>query len=443
MNQDDPHSAPKSDVLEKQIAGWASFTLVSLRWSKERSGFSLHAEPRTHSLSGQIQVTDFLQQIGFRRSLCGFVDQRECYALSVGENFDFKSFLGVFTESFDAIQEAEKSLERCGLSLPHPEGPGYFYGKPSSRSLPSAISYGNGGDGHTNNGPVKEMKKSEAKEDANFRFFFTWRDGSYKGWTIHYASKHGRFSEEVESAFKFLGLRKFTECPQIDFDPCWWRFIPHESRGDSFFDNNANAAHGHFDSHAEHFSSGIEKLLGAQALIEKTGMGFLEIPNPQIRLERDLNDQVKRPTYPSTKRQQKFEYDVAISFAGTEREAAKELAKKVLDAGFVVFFDEFYDVDLWGKDLPIIFHEIYSKRSRYCVIFVSDEYNKRMWTNHERRAAQERMLKENKGEYILPVKIGDAELPGMPSTVGYISLDKGIDKIGDTLIKKLAKAGTK
>jgi hypothetical protein len=74
------------------------------------------------------------------------------------------------------------------------------------------------------------------------------------------------------------------------------------------------------------------------------------------------------------------------------------------------------------------------------VVFVSQEYNSRAWTIHERRSAQERMLKERGSEYILPIKADDAELPGMPSTIGYVSLKElGIDKIADTLLKKLGK----
>ena len=133
-------------------------------------------------------------------------------------------------------------------------------------------------------------------------------------------------------------------------------------------------------------------------------------------------------------------FDVAISFAGTERKFAEELASRVREAGFSVFYDGFYPEDLWGKNLVEIFYEIYSKGARYCVIFVSHEYNSRAWTIHERRSAQERMLKERGNEYILPIKADDTELPGMPSTIGYVSLKElGIDKISEILLKKLTK----
>ena len=42
-------------------------------------------------------------------------------------------------------------------------------------------------------------------------------------------------------------------------------------------------------------------------------------------------------------------FDVAFSFAGTEREHAEELANLVRAAGFRVFYDKFYESELWGK----------------------------------------------------------------------------------------------
>jgi hypothetical protein len=73
------------------------------------------------------------------------------------------------------------------------------------------------------------------------------------------------------------------------------------------------------------------------------------------------------------------------------------------------------------------------------VIFVSNEYLNREWTVHERRSAQERMLKEKGNEYILPIKVEDVELPGIHTTIGYLPIGIGIDKIADTLLKKLKK----
>lgn len=112
------------------------------------------------------------------------------------------------------------------------------------------------------------------------------------------------------------------------------------------------------------------------------------------------------------------------------------------DAGFAVFYDAFYPEDLWGKDLPVFFGEIYRKAARYCVIFVSNEYIERQWTNHERQHAQARAIEERGREYILPIKVDDVELPGMPPTIGYLSLaETGIERIAELLLRKLRSSG--
>jgi len=107
------------------------------------------------------------------------------------------------------------------------------------------------------------------------------------------------------------------------------------------------------------------------------------------------------------------------------------------EAGFVVFYDNYYPEQLWGKDLVRFFDEIYRKRARFCVVFVSREYRDRIWTNHELRSAQARALEEKGNEYILPIKVDDAELDGLPPSIGYLPISLGVEKIAELLIRKL------
>ena len=130
--------------------------------------------------------------------------------------------------------------------------------------------------------------------------------------------------------------------------------------------------------------------------------------------------------------------DVAVSFAGTERELAESLAVRVRDAGYEVFYDRFFPEQLWGKDLAVFFDDAFRKKSRFCVIFVSKQYVERDWTNHERRSAVSRLIESKGQEYILPIKVEDVELPGIQATIGYLSLkDYDIETIANLLIAKL------
>jgi hypothetical protein len=136
----------------------------------------------------------------------------------------------------------------------------------------------------------------------------------------------------------------------------------------------------------------------------------------------------------------KYKYDVAISFASPQRPLAEQLAQRLKSEGFEVFYDADYQEELWGKDLSTFFEQIYHKQSRYCVIFVSHAYLSREWTNFERQNAVARSIQERGNEYILPVKIDAVDLPGVPNTIGYLSINRyPIDRVAKILIAKLRK----
>ena len=75
--------------------------------------------------------------------------------------------------------------------------------------------------------------------------------------------------------------------------------------------------------------------------------------------------------------------------------------------------------------------------ARYCVMFISTNYAKRLWTNHERRSAQARAMKENV-EYILPARFDSTEIPGLPGTVGYVDLGEvKLDRLVEMILQKI------
>ena len=131
-------------------------------------------------------------------------------------------------------------------------------------------------------------------------------------------------------------------------------------------------------------------------------------------------------------------YDVALSFAGEDRQHAKALADLLKAGGYWFFFDENELAQLWGKNLYDYLSSVYKDRARYCVMFLSQHYERKLWTNHERQMAQARAFQENR-EYILPVRLDDTEIPGIPPTVGYLDLRMmTIEEVYEVLIEKLA-----
>jgi hypothetical protein len=132
-----------------------------------------------------------------------------------------------------------------------------------------------------------------------------------------------------------------------------------------------------------------------------------------------------------------FDYDVALSFAGEDRKYADHLARLLTNRKIRVFYDAHEESDLWGKNLIEHLEEIYGRQARFCVMFVSNSYAAKVWPTHERRAAQERALKDISKDYILPIRLDDTKIPGLPSSVAYASIDKGVDYIFELLIRKI------
>ncbi len=133
----------------------------------------------------------------------------------------------------------------------------------------------------------------------------------------------------------------------------------------------------------------------------------------------------------------KFKYDIAVSFAGEDRPVVEEFVNALTANDVSVFYDSWEQSQLWGKDLYQHLDMIYQQAARYCVIFISKSYIKKAWTKHELRSAQARAFQQN-SEYILPIKLDDTELPGLPSTIAYIDLRQtSIKEIANILFKKI------
>jgi hypothetical protein len=114
-------------------------------------------------------------------------------------------------------------------------------------------------------------------------------------------------------------------------------------------------------------------------------------------------------------------YDVALSFAGEDREFVERAADVMRSKSIRVFYDRYEEAELWGKNLYTHLRDVYEKQASFTVVFISQHYAAKLWTNHERESAQSRAFEERK-EYILPARFDDTPVPGLPSTVGYVDL---------------------
>ena len=97
-------------------------------------------------------------------------------------------------------------------------------------------------------------------------------------------------------------------------------------------------------------------------------------PNPVERREKKRNEARR-------------EYDVALSFAGEDREYVEQVAEHLRNLDVTVFYDRYETVQLWGEDLAVHLGKIYSRDSHFVVMFSSRHYAEKAWPNHERQHA--------------------------------------------------------
>ncbi|MGH8429362.1 MAG: toll/interleukin-1 receptor domain-containing protein, partial [Solimonas sp.] len=117
------------------------------------------------------------------------------------------------------------------------------------------------------------------------------------------------------------------------------------------------------------------------------------------------------------------QYHVAMSFAGEDRIHPHKLAELLRARNFTVFYDEYEQATLWGRDLYSHLTDVYRNKARYCLMFISANYAKKLWTKHELEAAQARAFRESR-EYILPIRLDDTTVPGIEDKIGYVDLRK-------------------
>ena len=116
-----------------------------------------------------------------------------------------------------------------------------------------------------------------------------------------------------------------------------------------------------------------------------------------------------------------WRWDVALSFAGAQRDYVEQVAAALKARGVRCFYDGGEQIGLWGKYLAEELPAIYGERAAAVVVFVSAEYAAGDWTRLERRAALNRAVRERR-EYVLPARFDDTPLPGLLSDMVAVDL---------------------
>lgn len=174
-------------------------------------------------------------------------------------------------------------------------------------------------------------------------------------------------------------------------------------------------------------------------LFYKKGGKHISIEDPSFRFYLNLLDiaEIRSRIH---LRNTGYPYDVAVSFAGDVRSTVEEFIKELKNLGLSVFYDFDQQAQLWGADVRVKLAEVYANDALFMVVFLSESYPERDWTDFELSVGKEAAEKRTK-DYLLPLRLDDVKVVGVKSTIGYVDLrDVGVKKAAELLSEKVEAA---
>lgn len=159
---------------------------------------------------------------------------------------------------------------------------------------------------------------------------------------------------------------------------------------------------------------------------KKTLNRFDQIANRESKLESKKEDM-----------KDSYSYFVAFSFADENREIVEQIVRILNQNKVKVFYDNNIKTELWGKNLPKEFQEVYGRHAQFFVPFISKDYVTKDWPKFELSIALEE-AKKRTYEFILPIRIDDAKIVGIPYDLAYLDYNKeGIKGVVNAILDKL------
>lgn len=140
------------------------------------------------------------------------------------------------------------------------------------------------------------------------------------------------------------------------------------------------------------------------------------------------------PQSPGSKR-----FRVALSFPGEHRTfvaaVAGELSKVLGQAR--VLYDKYYEAEFAKPNLDTHLQRLYHDESELIVVFLSQAYANKEWPGLEWRAIRD-VIKRRQADTVMLFRFDDAEVPGLFSTDGYVSIaDRDPGEAAQLILQRL------
>lgn len=135
-------------------------------------------------------------------------------------------------------------------------------------------------------------------------------------------------------------------------------------------------------------------------------------------------------------------YDIAVSFAGEQREYVSAVVDACKERRLNVFYDKDKGNEWWGRNYLREQRKVYESQARYFVPFISVEYLAKPVPMDEFSAAMMTAVKRG-DNYILPVLIGDVQVPQdllLPHTHYMRGDELSPEELADQLVERVGVA---
>ncbi|WP_392664153.1 TIR domain-containing protein [Amaricoccus sp. B4] len=127
-----------------------------------------------------------------------------------------------------------------------------------------------------------------------------------------------------------------------------------------------------------------------------------------------------------------FEWDIAISFAGENRDIADFIGQKLRELDISVFYDRNYEDNYLGGLWSQQFLDIFVRKSRLVVAILDQHHKDKVWPTFERDCFTQRVSEAE----VIPVFLDKTIFPGIPTDLVSIHFDYSgdIDAQADAII---------
>jgi hypothetical protein len=133
-------------------------------------------------------------------------------------------------------------------------------------------------------------------------------------------------------------------------------------------------------------------------------------------------------------------YDLAVSFAGEQRDYVEQVVRACEKRGLRVLYDRDLTIDLWGRNLIKEFRKAYGgKQARHVAPFISREYLAKRYPMDEFRSMLLPAM-DQPDDYMLPVLFGDVSVPPelLNPAVGVLrSEDYSPEELADAFAQRI------